>query len=76
MGEKTKPDGSDYDIYKDGLKFTTIDSRCNCMPRKQLLHTLLTYKKSFSFNLKPKNAPFKHIRCGNTAHIKTSHEII
>jgi membrane peptidoglycan carboxypeptidase len=28
VDENKKPDGSDYDIYKDGLKiYTTIDSR-------------------------------------------------
>jgi penicillin-binding protein 1A len=27
VDENKKPDGSDYDIYKDGLKIYTIDSR-------------------------------------------------
>jgi penicillin-binding protein 1A len=50
--KKTKPDGSDYDIYKDGLKSIQRLILGNCMLRKQLQH-IANLQEEFSFNLKP-----------------------
>jgi hypothetical protein len=33
--KKWAEDGSDYDIYKDGLKYTTIDSRMQLHAEKK-----------------------------------------
>jgi penicillin-binding protein 1A len=41
VDENKKPDGSDYDIYKDGLKiYTTIDSRMHMLKSCFCSHNL------------------------------------
>jgi penicillin-binding protein 1A len=51
VDENKKPDGSDYDIYKDGLKYTTIDSECSCM-LKRLFLLMANLQEEFFFQAK------------------------
>ncbi len=55
-----KPDGSSYDIYRDGLKiYTTIDSRLQQYAEKAVGSHLTNLQKDFWRDLKPnKNPPF------------------
>jgi penicillin-binding protein 1A len=46
--DENKPDGSDYDIYKDGLKiYTTIDSRMQLHAEELFLLTWQIFRKNF-----------------------------
>ena len=55
-----KPDGSKYDIYRDGLKiYTTIDSRMQKYAEEAVSEHMQAQQKSFFKELKKKkNAPF------------------
>lgn len=58
--ENRKPDGSKYDIYRDGLKiYTTIDSRLQKHAEDAVREHLTELQASFDKELKKKkNAPF------------------
>jgi penicillin-binding protein 1A len=46
--DENKADGSDYDIYKDGLKiYTYIDSECSCMLKRLFLLTWQIFRNFF-----------------------------
>jgi penicillin-binding protein 1A len=48
--ENKKPDGSDYDIYKDGLKSTLqLIPECSCMLKKPFL-PMANLQEEFSIN--------------------------
>ena len=67
-----KPDGSHYDIYKDGLKiYTTIDSRMQKHAEKAVQDHVCNYLQPLFFkHLKgQKNAPFVNISDEETQHI-------
>jgi penicillin-binding protein 1A len=52
---KTKADGSDYDIYKDGLKiYTLLIRECSCMLKRLFLLTWQIFRKNFLFRQKNK----------------------
>ncbi len=58
--ENPKPDGTNYDVYRDGLKiYTTIDSRMQRYAEEAVKEHLTELQKSFNTELKNKrNAPF------------------
>ena len=58
--KNTKPDGSKYDIYQDGLKiYTTIDSRMQRYAEEAVSEHMQEQQKAFFKELKrKKNAPF------------------
>jgi penicillin-binding protein 1A len=58
-----KPDGSDYDIYRDGLKiYTTIDSRMQTYAEDAVAKHLANLQEEFWIDQKNnKNAPFVRI---------------
>jgi penicillin-binding protein 1A len=66
--ENKKPDGSDYDIYKDGLKiYTTIDSRMQTYAEEAVSQHLSNLQKEFFAEQKGnKNAPFLKITDAET----------
>ncbi len=55
-----KPDGSDYDIYRDGLKiYTTIDSRMQTYAEDAVTRHMANLQEQFFIDQKNnKNAPF------------------
>ena len=57
-----KPDGSKYDIYRDGLKiYTTIDSRMQRYAEEAVSEHMQAQQQSFFKELKKKrNAPFSY----------------
>ncbi len=61
--ENKKPDGSDYDIYRDGLKiYTTIDSRMQLYAEEAVTEHLQNLQEEFTGEQKKnKNAPFVRI---------------
>jgi penicillin-binding protein 1A len=61
--ENKKPDGSDYDIYADGLKiYTTIDSRMQRYAEEAVSEHLPNLQEEFNSEQKTnKNAPFTNI---------------
>jgi penicillin-binding protein 1A len=61
--ENKKPDGSEFDIYKDGIKiYTTIDSRMQTYAEEAVTQHLTNLQKEFFFQQKGnKNAPFVNI---------------
>ena len=61
--ENKKPDGSDYDIYRDGLKiYTTIDSRMQVYAEEAVYAHMANLQKEFAIESKKnKNAPFVNI---------------
>lgn len=78
--ENKKPDGSDYDIYKDGLKiYTTIDSRMQLHAEEAVTAHLSNLQEEFFIQSKTnKNAPFVNISAAETQRIlnqamKSSH---
>ncbi|WP_348824968.1 penicillin-binding protein 1A [Flavobacterium aestuarii] len=78
--ENKKPDGSDYDIYKDGLKiYTTIDSRMQAYAEEAVsAHMANMQEEFFIQNKENKNAPFVNISEAETDRIinqamKSSH---
>jgi penicillin-binding protein 1A len=58
--ENPKPDGTKYDVYRDGLKiYTTIDSRLQRYAEEAVKEHLTDLQQSFDKELKKKkNAPF------------------
>ena len=58
--ENPKPDGTKYDVYRDGLKiYTTIDSRMQRYAEEAVKEHLTDLQESFNKELKnKKNAPF------------------
>ncbi len=58
--ENKKPDGSDYDIYRDGLKiYTTIDSRMQQYAEEAVYAHMANLQEEFFDQAKTnKNAPF------------------
>lgn len=78
--ENKKPDGSDYNIYKDGLKiYTTIDSRMQLHAEEAVTAHLSNLQEEFFIQSKTnKNAPFVNISKAETQRIlnqamKSSH---
>ncbi len=69
--ENKKPDGSDYDIYKDGLKiYTTIDSRMQLHAEKAVEAHMANLQEEFFIQQKNnKNAPFVNISEAETNRI-------
>ena len=61
--DNKKPDGSDYDIYKDGLKiYTTIDSRMQLHAEEAVSEHMKNMQEQFFIEMKTnKNAPFVNI---------------
>ena len=66
--DNKKPDGSDYDIYRDGLKiYTTIDSRMQQYAEEAVYdHMANLQEEFFDQSKKNKNAPFVNISDGET----------
>ncbi|MFE3871401.1 penicillin-binding protein 1A [Flavobacterium sp. ZS1P70] len=78
--ENKKPDGSDYDVYKDGLKiYTTIDSRMQLHAEEAVAAHMANLQEEFFIQSKGnKNAPFVNISTKETQRIlnqamKSSH---
>ena len=69
--ENKKPDGSDYDIYKDGLKiYTTIDSRMQLHAEAAVVAHMENLQEQFFIEAKTnKNAPFLDITKAETDRI-------
>ncbi|MFH6997793.1 penicillin-binding protein 1A [Flavobacterium sp. FlaQc-57] len=68
VAENKKPDGSDYDIYKDGLKiYTTIDSRMQLHAEEAVSEHMKNLQQQFFIEQKTnKNAPFVNISQAET----------
>jgi penicillin-binding protein 1A len=73
VDENKKPDGSDYDIYKDGLKiYTTIDSRMQLHAEEAVAAHMANLQEEFFIQAKKnKNAPFVNISDQETQRILT-----
>ncbi|OXG05557.1 penicillin-binding protein 1A [Flavobacterium araucananum] len=71
VAENKKPDGSDYDIYKDGLKiYTTIDSRMQLHAEEAVSEHMKNLQQQFFIEMKTnKNAPFVNITQAETERI-------
>jgi penicillin-binding protein 1A len=71
VSENKKPDGSDYDIYKDGLKiYTTIDSRMQLHAEEAVSEHMKNLQQQFFIEQKNnKNAPFVNITQAETERI-------
>ncbi|KRD11477.1 penicillin-binding protein [Flavobacterium sp. Root901] len=69
--ENKKPDGTDYDIYKDGLKiYTTIDSRMQQYAEEAVAEHMKNLQQQFFIEMKTnKNAPFVNITQAETDRI-------
>jgi penicillin-binding protein 1A len=69
--ENKKPDGSDYDIYRDGLKiYTTIDSRIQQYAEEAMLQHLPNLQAEFDSQQKDnKNKPFVRLNDAETEKI-------
>lgn len=69
--ENKKDDGSDYDIYKDGLKiYTTIDSRMQLHAEEAVQAHIKNLQEEFFIEAeKNKNAPFVNITAAETQRI-------
>jgi penicillin-binding protein 1A len=69
--ENKKSDGSDYDIYKDGLKiYTTIDSRMQLHAEEAVTAHMANLQEEFFIQSKGnKNAPFVNISTAETQKI-------
>ncbi len=66
--ENKKPDGSDYDIYRDGLKiYVTIDSRMQTYAEEAVDAHLKNLQEEFDSQEKDnKNAPFRNLSDAET----------
>ena len=66
-----KPDGTDYNIYKDGLKiYTTIDSRMQLHAEEAVSKHMANLQEEFFLQSKTnKNAPFVNISDAETQRI-------
>jgi penicillin-binding protein 1A len=71
VAENKKPDGTDYDIYKDGLKiYTTIDSRMQQYAEEAVSEHMKNLQQQFFLEMKTnKNAPFVNITQAETERI-------
>ncbi len=71
MEENKKADGSDYNIYKDGLKiYTTIDSRMQLHAEEAVEKHMANLQEEFFIEAKTnKNAPFVNISEKETQRI-------
>lgn len=71
MEENKKADGSDYNIYKDGLKiYTTIDSRMQLHAEEAVAKHMANLQEQFFIEAKTnKNAPFVNISEAETKRI-------
>ena len=69
--ENKKADGSDYNIYKDGLKiYTTIDSRMQLYAEEAVEKHMANMQEEFFIEAKKnKNAPFVNISDAETQRI-------
>ena len=69
--DNKKPDGSDYDIYRDGLKiYTTIDSRMQQYAEEAVYaHMANLQEEFFDQSKKNKNAPFVNISDAETENL-------
>ncbi len=69
--DNKKPDGSDYDVYKDGLKiYTTIDSRMQLHAEEAVTAHMKNLQEEFFIQCKGnKNAPFVNITEAETQKI-------
>ncbi len=69
--ENKKPDGSDYDIYRDGLKiYTTIDSRMQQYAEEAVEAHMKNLQQEFFLQQKDnKNAPFARLSDAETASL-------
>ncbi len=69
--ENKKPDGSEYDIYRDGLKiYTTIDSRIQKYAEEAVtMHLSNLQQEFFAESKSNKNAPFVNISKDETDRI-------
>lgn len=69
--ENKKPDGSDYDIYRDGLKiYTTIDSRIQRYAEEAVAEHLPNLQQEFDSQQKDnKNRPFLRLNESETEKI-------
>jgi penicillin-binding protein 1A len=69
--ENKKPDGSDYNIYKDGLRiYTTIDSRMQLHAEEAVEAHMANLQEEFFNQAKDnKNAPFVNISQAETDRI-------
>lgn len=69
--ENKKPDGTDYDIYKDGLKiYTTIDSRMQLHAEEAVKAHIANLQEEFFIQAKTnKNTPFVNISDAETQRI-------
>ena len=69
--ENKKPDGTDYNIYKDGLKiYTTIDSRMQLHAEEAVNAHMANLQEEFFLQSKTnKNAPFVNISTVETDRI-------
>ncbi len=63
LKDNKKPDGSEYDIYRDGLKiYTTIDSRLQLNAEEAVTEHLTNLQQEFFSQSKTnKNAPFVNL---------------
>ncbi|QSW91437.1 MULTISPECIES: transglycosylase domain-containing protein [Flavobacterium] len=71
--ENKKPDGTEYDIYKDGLRiYTTIDSRMQKYAEEAVAEHMKNLQQQFFIEQKNnKNAPFVNITQAETDRIMT-----
>jgi penicillin-binding protein 1A len=78
VDENKKPDGSDYDIYKDGLKiYTTIDSRMQLHAEEAVSAHMANLQEEFLFRQKRiKRSICRHLRQRNAAHFDQCNESI
>ncbi|WP_343696058.1 transglycosylase domain-containing protein [Flavobacterium sp.] len=69
--ENKKPDGTEYDIYKDGLRiYTTIDSRMQQYAEEAVSEHMKNLQQQFFIEMKTnKNAPFVNITQQETDRI-------
>ena len=69
--DNKKPDGSDYNVYKDGLKiYTTIDSRMQLHAEEAVSKHMANLQEEFFIQSKTnKNAPFINISEAETQRI-------
>jgi penicillin-binding protein 1A len=77
VDENKKPDGSDYDIYKDGLKiYTTIDSRMQHAEEAVSAHMANLQEEFFIQAKNKKRSICRHLRQRNAAHFDQCNESI
>src|SRR5690606_10840064 len=71
IDQNPKPDGSNYNIYRDGLKiYTTIDSKMQEYAEKALTEHIKNLQVAFDeSNKKNKTAPFRDITQAETDQI-------